>query len=165
MCDCVPLLCCPECQVLEENKVGSSLTPYSLSNSLSSQCFAGICRVQALQHQETPEMKHIILRRCSSWVMQKTSVKNLHFCNQPAIQKLTDCGILDWREWFCVFVNTCELPRRDSELQKCYRMWSYICKMLFNILTSILFYLEQVLNSLELRNGKWISCDFLENVI
>lgn len=32
VCDCVHLLCSPECQVLEENKVSrSSLPPYSLS--------------------------------------------------------------------------------------------------------------------------------------
>lgn len=136
VCDCVHLLCSPECQVLEENKVSrSSLPPYSLSDSLSSQHFAGTCRIQVLQHQETPEMKHKILDALHG-LYKKLLLKICIFCNQPTIQKLTDCSILDWREWLCVFVITCELPRRDSELQKCYRMWSYIWKMLFNILTA-----------------------------
>lgn len=94
MCDSVPLLCWPECWK-RMSGVGrewggilsrSSLSPYSLSNSLFSQHFVGTCRIQALQHQETPEMKHTILHRCSSCIIQK------NFCLKSAFLQPDNCS-------------------------------------------------------------------------
>lgn len=55
-------------------------------------------------------------------------------------------------------------PGKILSCQKCYGMclimWSYILKMLFNVITAFSFILDKFMNSFELREGERISCDF-----
>lgn len=144
MYDCVPLLCCPECQVLEEKEVGSSLDPLYLLILSQIPCPPNTLLEHA-GYRPSSIRKHL---RWNTYYY----IDALHGLYRKLLFKIciSATSQLFRNSQFVLFffrlkrmhLYVCEylwVTRRDSELQKFYRMWGYILKMLFSIITASCF--------------------------